>query len=56
LTGVAGESPQYSTNYGIVVLCPTICAVGKRAAFAYFILGLTSPFVRRIIGWLRRMG
>jgi hypothetical protein len=29
---------------------------GKRAAMTYFNRGLTSPLVRRIIGWLRRFG
>jgi hypothetical protein len=29
---------------------------GKRAAMTYFNRGLTSPLVRRIMGWLRRFG
>jgi pyruvate/2-oxoglutarate dehydrogenase complex dihydrolipoamide dehydrogenase (E3) component len=41
---------------GIVVPYPTLAEVGKRAAMTYFTLSLTSPWVRRIIGWLRRLG
>jgi pyruvate/2-oxoglutarate dehydrogenase complex dihydrolipoamide dehydrogenase (E3) component len=40
----------------IVVPYPTLAEIGKRAAITYFIPGLTSPFVRRIIGLLRRLG
>jgi pyruvate/2-oxoglutarate dehydrogenase complex dihydrolipoamide dehydrogenase (E3) component len=41
---------------GIIVPYPTLAEVGKRAAMSYFAGGLTSPFVRRIIGSLRRFG
>jgi len=41
---------------GLVVPYPSYSEVGKRAAITYFTLGLTSPRVRRIIGWLRRLG
>jgi len=41
---------------GTVMPYPTYSEVGKRAAITYFTPGLTSPFVRRIIGWLRRLG
>jgi pyruvate/2-oxoglutarate dehydrogenase complex dihydrolipoamide dehydrogenase (E3) component len=44
---------------GVIVpypTCPTYAEVGKRAAMTYFSRGLTSPLVRRIIGWLRRFG
>jgi pyruvate/2-oxoglutarate dehydrogenase complex dihydrolipoamide dehydrogenase (E3) component len=41
---------------GIVMPYPTYSEVGKRAAISYFTPSLTSPFVRRIIGWLRRLG
>jgi pyruvate/2-oxoglutarate dehydrogenase complex dihydrolipoamide dehydrogenase (E3) component len=41
---------------GIVVPYPTLAEVGKRAAITYFTPGLTSPWVRRIIGMLRRFG
>ncbi|MBX9775265.1 MAG: FAD-dependent oxidoreductase [Xanthobacteraceae bacterium] len=41
---------------GMVVPYPTFGEVGKRAAISYFLPSLTSPFVRRIIGWLRRLG
>ena len=41
---------------GVIVPYPTYAEVGKRAAMTYFTRGLTSPRVRRIIGWLRRFG
>ena len=41
---------------GVIVPYPTYAEVGKRAAMTYFNRGLTSPLVRRIIGWLRRFG
>ena len=39
---------------GVIVPYPSFAEVGKRAAMTYFTRGLTSPLVRRIIGWLRR--
>ena len=41
---------------GIVVPYPTLSEIGKRAAIDYFTPSLTSPLVRRIIGWLRIFG
>ena len=41
---------------GTVVPYPTFGEIGKRAAISYFIPRLTSIFVRRIIGFLRRFG
>jgi pyruvate/2-oxoglutarate dehydrogenase complex dihydrolipoamide dehydrogenase (E3) component len=41
---------------GIVVPYPTLAEIGKRAAITYFNRSLTSSWVRRIIGWLRRLG
>ena len=41
---------------GIVVPYPTFAEIGKRAAMTYFTPSLTSPWVRRIIGLLRRFG
>jgi len=41
---------------GVIIPYPTYAEVGKRAAMTYFTRGLTSPMVRRIIGWLRRFG
>jgi pyruvate/2-oxoglutarate dehydrogenase complex dihydrolipoamide dehydrogenase (E3) component len=41
---------------GVIVPYPTYAEVGKRAAMTYFTRGLTSPLVRRIMGWLRRFG
>jgi len=41
---------------GLIAPYPTYGEVGKRAAITYFMRGLTSARVRRIIGWLRRFG
>ena len=41
---------------GIVVPYPTFAETGKRAAMTYFTPHLTSSWVRRIIGLLRRLG
>jgi pyruvate/2-oxoglutarate dehydrogenase complex dihydrolipoamide dehydrogenase (E3) component len=41
---------------GIVLPYPTLSEIGKRAAIDYFTPSLTSPWVRRIIGWLRVFG
>jgi pyruvate/2-oxoglutarate dehydrogenase complex dihydrolipoamide dehydrogenase (E3) component len=41
---------------GVMVPYPTLAEIGKRAAMSHFTPGLTSPIVRRIIGWLRRLG
>ena len=41
---------------GLVVPYPAYAEVGKRAAMTYFMRGLTSSGVRRIMGWLRRLG
>jgi pyruvate/2-oxoglutarate dehydrogenase complex dihydrolipoamide dehydrogenase (E3) component len=41
---------------GIVVPYPTLSEIGKRAAITYFTPALTSNWVRRIIGLLRRLG
>ena len=38
---------------GIVLPYPTLSEIGKRAAIDYFTPSLTSPWVRRIITWLR---
>jgi pyruvate/2-oxoglutarate dehydrogenase complex dihydrolipoamide dehydrogenase (E3) component len=35
---------------------PTLGEIGKRAAMAYYTDKLTSPTVRRIMGWVRRLG
>jgi len=35
---------------------PTLGEIGKRAAISRYTLSLTRPMVRRIIGWLRRLG
>jgi pyruvate/2-oxoglutarate dehydrogenase complex dihydrolipoamide dehydrogenase (E3) component len=41
---------------GIVLPYPTLSELGKRAAIDYFAPSLTSPWVRRIIAWLRIFG
>jgi hypothetical protein len=41
---------------GLIAPYPSYAEVGKRAAITYFMRGLTSARVRRIIGWLRRFG
>jgi pyruvate/2-oxoglutarate dehydrogenase complex dihydrolipoamide dehydrogenase (E3) component len=41
---------------GIVLPYPTLSEIGKRAAIDYFTPSLTSPWVRRIIAWLRNFG
>jgi pyruvate/2-oxoglutarate dehydrogenase complex dihydrolipoamide dehydrogenase (E3) component len=41
---------------GLIAPYPAYAEVGKRAAITYFMRGLTSARVRRIIGWLRRFG
>ena len=41
---------------GLAVPYPSYAEVGKRAAITYFMRGLTSTRVRRIMGWLRRRG
>ena len=41
---------------GIVVPYPTLSEIGKRAAIDFFTPSLTSPWVRRIIAWMRIFG
>ena len=41
---------------GMILPYPTRSEAGKRAAIDFFGRSLTSPWVRRIIGWLRRFG
>lgn len=40
----------------VVMPYPTLSEIGKRAAIDYFTPGLTSPWLRRIITWLRVFG
>ncbi len=51
-----GQRLDVGALAGLVVPYPTYAEVGKRAAITYFMQGLTSTRVRRIIGWLRRFG
>ena len=41
---------------GIVLPYPTLSEIGKRAAIDFFTPSLTSPWLRRIIAWLRIFG
>ncbi len=41
---------------GIVLPYPTLSEIGKRAAIDFFTPSLTSPWLRRIIAWLRFFG
>jgi pyruvate/2-oxoglutarate dehydrogenase complex dihydrolipoamide dehydrogenase (E3) component len=47
---------KIGASAGLITPLPTYAEVGKRAAITYFIRSLTSSRVRRIIGWLRRLG
>jgi len=51
-----GQRLNIDAVAGVIVPYPTYAELGKRAAMTYFTRGLTSPLVRRIIGWLRRFG
>ncbi len=35
---------------------PTLAEINKRAAINYFVPKLTSPLVKRIVGWLKKLG
>jgi len=41
---------------GIVVPYPTLSEIGKRAAISFYTPRLSSPWVRRILGFLQRLG
>ena len=51
-----GQGLNIRALAGIVLPYPTLSEIGKRAAITYFTPRLTQPMVRRIIGWLRRLG
>jgi pyruvate/2-oxoglutarate dehydrogenase complex dihydrolipoamide dehydrogenase (E3) component len=51
-----GQRLPIGAMAGLLAPYPTYAEVGKRAAITYFMRGLTSARVRRIIGWLRRFG
>jgi pyruvate/2-oxoglutarate dehydrogenase complex dihydrolipoamide dehydrogenase (E3) component len=51
-----GQGLNIRAFAGIVVPYPTLSEIGKRAAITYFTPGLKSPWVRRIISLLRRLG
>lgn len=41
---------------GTLMPYPSYSEVGRKAAVNFFVPGLTGPFARRIIAWLRRLG
>jgi pyruvate/2-oxoglutarate dehydrogenase complex dihydrolipoamide dehydrogenase (E3) component len=51
-----GQRLNIGAFAGLIVPYPTYAEVGKRAAITYFMRGLTIARVRRIMGWLRRLG
>ena len=51
-----GQGLNIRALAGLIVPYPTFGEIGKRAAISYFSQSLTRPVVRRIIGWLRRLG
>ena len=51
-----GQKLKIGALAGLIAPLPTYAEVGKRAAITYFIRSLTTSRVRRIIGWLRRLG
>jgi pyruvate/2-oxoglutarate dehydrogenase complex dihydrolipoamide dehydrogenase (E3) component len=55
-TVAIGQGLNIRAMTEIIVPYPTLAEIGKRAAMSYYTPGLTSPFVRRIIRFLRRFG
>jgi pyruvate/2-oxoglutarate dehydrogenase complex dihydrolipoamide dehydrogenase (E3) component len=51
-----GQRLPIGAMAALIAPYPTYAELGKRAAITYFMRGLTSARVRRIIGWLRRFG
>jgi pyruvate/2-oxoglutarate dehydrogenase complex dihydrolipoamide dehydrogenase (E3) component len=47
---------KVSALLGVVIPYPTLAEVGKRAAIGYYTPGLSSPWVRGLIAFLRRFG
>jgi pyruvate/2-oxoglutarate dehydrogenase complex dihydrolipoamide dehydrogenase (E3) component len=39
---------------GMIVPCPTLGEIGKRAAMTYFTFGAPQNWLQRLMGWLRR--
>lgn len=35
---------------------PTLAEINKRAAIAFFLPKLTNPFLKRVVGWLKKLG
>jgi hypothetical protein len=53
---VANRGLNIEVFAGVIVRYPPSSEVGKRVAATYLSRDLTSPLVRRIMGWLRRFG
>ncbi|MPZ59049.1 MAG: dihydrolipoamide dehydrogenase [Rhizobiales bacterium] len=51
-----GQGLKIRAMTEFVMPYPTLAEIGKRAAISYYTPSLTSPFVRRIISFLRRFG
>lgn len=50
------KSMKIGAVTSIVFAYPTLSEISKRAAYQYYAPGLTNPWIRRIIGWLRIFG
>jgi hypothetical protein len=35
---------------------PSLCEVNKRVAYGYYVSAAANPFLRKLIGWLARLG
>jgi pyruvate/2-oxoglutarate dehydrogenase complex dihydrolipoamide dehydrogenase (E3) component len=55
-TLAVGQKMKVGAFLGTVIPYPTLAEIGKRAAVAYYTPSLTSPWARRIIGFLRHFG
>jgi pyruvate/2-oxoglutarate dehydrogenase complex dihydrolipoamide dehydrogenase (E3) component len=53
-TLAVGGKLNIRTVAGTIMPYPTLSEIGKRAAIGYFVPGLTSPWLRRIITFVRR--
>ena len=51
-----GQNLNIAAMASLATPYPSYAEVGKRAAITYFMRGLTAGRVRRIMGWLRRLG
>ena len=51
-----GQGLNIRAFAGIVVPYPTLSEIGKRAAISFFTPRLSSPWIRRVLGFLQRFG